>query len=551
MFNTNKLNKLNKDQSVLTSCSVCIDDKRVITCPACRYQACSECIVRYLNPEPFVDPVPKCMSCKAIWTFEFLYLNFSTSFNNVYKTNIAKLLFERQKTLLPYTQIKMQEHATQVEKMKEQMNELKRLLLKEKDVEVRSQLKYQISSLKLRCNRDMPIEENLNPLEIPIVKECIRCDSIEKKDEKKTEKDEPCKGFINTADYKCTLCRVQICKHCRLVEHPGKCDSDLVKTIKLLKKETKPCPKCSVPIYKIDGCDQMWCVQCHTAFSWTKGIIEKGKVHNPHYYEFKRKNGGLERDVNDVKGDEKMDEKNENGCRNVSVESIIRIWMIKVKQEKLGWRFDTYLNVLDQAHRLSVERENGHLHPLTEQELERRNEERRVKYSKNILSEKQFITELKKDEKRKELQYEESLVYIMVSNVIRDILYNYVNHDVSTPQTVEQLNNLKNYANDVFYRLGERFKVCVPHIDDKWTISRVQGTEKKREQEKQKHEEKEKKRKEEEEKEEKRRTKERYDLEHAEQQREERYARLVTTVRDHEKWVKQQKGKSSKEKKEK
>jgi hypothetical protein len=35
----------------------------------------------------------------------------------------------------------------------------------------------------------------------------------------------------------------------------------------------------------------MWCTQCHTGFSWRRGTIEN-RVHNPHYYEWQRQNGG-------------------------------------------------------------------------------------------------------------------------------------------------------------------------------------------------------------------------------------------------------------------
>jgi hypothetical protein len=38
----------------------------------------------------------------------------------------------------------------------------------------------------------------------------------------------------------------------------------------------------------VHNCDQMFCVQCHTAFSWTKGTIEKGIIHNPHYYQWQK-----------------------------------------------------------------------------------------------------------------------------------------------------------------------------------------------------------------------------------------------------------------------
>jgi hypothetical protein len=46
------------------------------------------------------------------------------------------------------------------------------------------------------------------------------------------------------------------------------------------------------------NCDQIWCSLCQTAFSWKTGIIEVGRIHNPHYYEFLRKqnNGEIPRE---------------------------------------------------------------------------------------------------------------------------------------------------------------------------------------------------------------------------------------------------------------
>ena len=30
----------------------------------------------------------------------------------------------------------------------------------------------------------------------------------------------------------------------------------------------------------------MFCIQCNTAFSWTRGTIATGAIHNPHYFEW-------------------------------------------------------------------------------------------------------------------------------------------------------------------------------------------------------------------------------------------------------------------------
>jgi hypothetical protein len=102
-----------------------------------------------------------------------------------------------------------------------------------------------------------------------------------------------CKGYLSTK-YKCGLCEKTTCSTClTLKEHGHECKEEDVSTVRMIRKETKPCPKCSARISKIDGCDQMWCVECKTAFSWKSGNIVNGTIHNPHYYEYLRKEKGF------------------------------------------------------------------------------------------------------------------------------------------------------------------------------------------------------------------------------------------------------------------
>ncbi len=120
--------------------------------------------------------------------------------------------------------------------------------------------------------------------------------------------DEGCRGFLSTA-YKCGTCAKWTCHSCLEVIGAEKgaahtCKPDAVESAKMIQKETRPCPKCGSRIYKIDGCDQMWCVMdgCNTAFSWNTGKVVTGTVHNPHYYEWLRRTGGgqMERNLADI-----------------------------------------------------------------------------------------------------------------------------------------------------------------------------------------------------------------------------------------------------------
>jgi len=109
-----------------------------------------------------------------------------------------------------------------------------------------------------------------------------------------------CSGFLDE-HFSCGLCDVKVCKECHeSLADDHECNADTVATIKAIKAEARGCPKCATLISKIDGCDQMWCTQCHATFSWRTGQVEAGHTHNPHYYEFMRRNGGLPRAPGDV-----------------------------------------------------------------------------------------------------------------------------------------------------------------------------------------------------------------------------------------------------------
>ena len=109
-----------------------------------------------------------------------------------------------------------------------------------------------------------------------------------------------CRGFLST-QYKCDICKINVCPKCRAIKTEGhECKKEDIESTELIKKETKGCPQCGIPIFKISGCDQMWCIECKVAFSWRTGNIETGNIHNPHYYQWRRNQGNAVRNPGDL-----------------------------------------------------------------------------------------------------------------------------------------------------------------------------------------------------------------------------------------------------------
>ena len=138
--------------------------------------------------------------------------------------------------------------------------------------------------------------------------ELYKVKNVEKKEKKEKKKfmqrcgDGNCRGFLSQG-WKCGVCSKKTCSKCFDLIHENEehiCDEDKVKTANLIKKETKNCPSCATAIYKISGCDQMWCTNCHVAFSWKTGLKVSGNIHNPHYFQWKRENGGRIRQPREV-----------------------------------------------------------------------------------------------------------------------------------------------------------------------------------------------------------------------------------------------------------
>jgi hypothetical protein len=279
------------DEEEKPSCGICLEPYNKIAntevkCCFCEKSACRRCIQTFLTT---TTNDPHCMHCSKLWEREFIDDNLTMTYRmNDYKKHRENILLDREIALMPATQGRAEQIRSadnmekelippfdqQIKKLYEQQS----LINKEinRIYALRSDTQYQIRLL--RTGRGEKAKS-----EVSFIRKCP---------------DSECRGFLSSA-WKCGLCSKWACPEChelkgenRDAEHT--CNPDNVATAKLLAKDSRPCPGCATVITKIEGCDQMWCPQCHTPFSWRTGQKETGVVHNPHFYEWQRKqNGGV------------------------------------------------------------------------------------------------------------------------------------------------------------------------------------------------------------------------------------------------------------------
>ena len=248
-------------------CAVCCDvfnksNRSQIDCPACEFSACRMCVQKYLL-ETTNDP--HCMSCRNVWSREFIDATCTQKFRmKELKEHREVVLFEREKCLMPQTQ-PLVEHRILMRRLRnEEIRLTEEVADAERTLSDHRRLMVQMMNTNLSVTKER--------------REFVRKCPVE-----------DCKGFLSTS-WKCGICEKRICPDCneiKLEDH--ECDANSVETVKLLKKDTKPCPKCGTMIFKISGCSQMWCVDCHTTFNWNTMRIEQGVIHNPHFYEAQRR----------------------------------------------------------------------------------------------------------------------------------------------------------------------------------------------------------------------------------------------------------------------
>jgi len=367
------------------------------------------------------------MGCRHGYSLNFIIEYCPLSFHNKeYREHRAEILLSKEKSLLPATQPLATEYMTNKNRQKE-ITELTRLIVG---------LKKEIAQLKIKRQK-LELDRRFGVQNVEKKVFTIPCPLGS------------CRGFLSS-EWKCGICDKSICKHCRVELVEGhECDKDTVESIKTIVAETRPCPRCGAPIYKINGCNQVWCTveTCHTAFDWKTGKIET-VVHNPHYYEYMRAHGGMPRAEGDLRQ-----------CDMLPTADALFTTLDK-------------LRVVDKVDVYIIHQKTRHIQQVVLRDFRNDNSEEalrklRIKFLVGEIDEAGWKQSIKKISKQKEFNLEVSQVYEMYVRTIGDILRN-VLITLNQDEAIKQAHDVRIYMNEHIIKIRNSFKMKAFTYDHYW-----------------------------------------------------------------------------------
>jgi hypothetical protein len=418
------------------SCPICINKLtkcRTITCPFCDFSSCQSCAETYITSSADDS---NCMSCKNRWDREILLQLFPKVFvQKRYKSHRENVLFERELSLMPATQPLVERELVKREIQKKiqqaytHRNNLKHEL-------------YRVQNMIYNLNRQLyTADAQVDPEKKIFLHRCA---------------DSQCRGFLSQA-WKCNVCSLYTCSECNVLKGERRDDDDHVcddndkATFKMLKNDSKKCPGCAEFIYKVDGCDQMWCTNCHTAFSWRTGLKVNGTIHNPHYYAYKRNEGTATREIGDIP------------CGGLPTYQELA-WVIRQQRDtnRIGHDF------LTRIHRYTTHMQYEEL-PRYNVDTQDQNSDLRISYTLKEITDDQFKTKIQQREKATQKKREIAMIMNMFINVASEIFRGII-ITKKTEVAEEELKRLVEYYNTAINTVSLRYNCVVPYFSCDYSL---------------------------------------------------------------------------------
>ena len=461
-------------------CSVCLLNftalrRRAMQCPKCEYECCIGCLKQHCLTN---DSEPKCININCSYIYTIDYLNSILPFhwlNAQYKVKHKNSLFMRDKNHFNRA-IK----EIELNKQKEMNNTYNKIIIyitnitnrcskyiKDSDNKSKDN-KSKDNKSKDKCENKQQLDDivTINTIGLNIADICYKS-TIKLADEKddiisnfiKKCPSNDCTGYLNN-QHICTQCRKVVCMEClNIKEDDHKCLESDLKTAKLLMKDTKPCPKCYTLIYKINGCDHMWCPQCHCKFSWDTNKITNGRTSNPHYYEYQRKIKKEEREIGDIQC-------GGSPSQNLIVDNIRKyVKNSSNSSDDFNLYCKYFCDISPFLVYIREEKIKELIDPFEYQSLCKY----RIEYLNNKITEDKYIDLIYRAEKtyyrNKEINDIYNTCVLLFEDILRLIVSENVKNMIDVDNIIKDIKDLVKFINKCFNDVALKNKIVCPNIE--------------------------------------------------------------------------------------
>ena len=423
------------------SCPICTETytlslrKRVV-CSSCHETCCMSCAKRYIL-STMQDA--HCLFCFHVFSDATMRETFNKTWvHSHYKHHRENILVQREKQLLPQAQPLVRNFRIaetcrhNIEENTDRLNQLR-----SECERLRSQIwrdQSTLARLERTGYRDTRAEEDREKKNV-VQFGCPVAD---------------CRGFVE--DGVCGTCEVKVCMGCgepTAEDDHHQCNPDTKKGFQYTIRNSKRCPKCFTNISKTDGCNQMFCVVCKTAFMYDTLEICTSAIHNPHYFQYLR---DLEVEV------PRMDE--EDFCNNTPIPDS-RQFAYYVQRYANTHNFIFYRDYL-----FSFTRNLLHIYDISVTRMRRRlqatdHTDLRLHFLMNNITEEEWKTELQRREKKSNKNQSCVEIYEMACVVGGGYLWQFCRNDLSLSDLFQQVKQLQKYTNDNLESLEQKYNMVV------------------------------------------------------------------------------------------
>ena len=520
----------------------------------CKYKVCIECVRTYLMNS---TNEAHCMECNKVWSQDFKVKALKASWiNGAYRQHRKKLLVDIEISKLPetmetaarYKAWKSEENLLPpLKKENKKLNAIMDNSLKESESDFKKwcdEVYYpkvldknnttleEISELRQeyverdRVAKEKYIEKNREfnftskfLKNLQLIQDCKhRVRNLKRQylnagaagaagaaDEEKKEKRvftmpcpaNECNGMLST-QYKCGICELFACPKCheiigedKSVEHT--CDPNNVASAEAIKKETKQCPGCPNRIFRIEGCSQMWCTGCHTAFDWNSGrVVKSERLHNPHWIEYQRNknNGQAPRAPGDVPCGGLITRYQLDGRINRKISQGILRLLYRMTKSYSTHDISNYINAnnvglcLKSIHTVIDEITRNSIRVIREELQHEQNFDlARCKYIVKEITKEQLSTNIHTMINKREKNTRLLHVYELISAVGIDVFNEMFNSELKDEAYIQfisskifELDALRVHCNNLFAQISHNYNLSTPYIGKCWGIIHLKYT---------------------------------------------------------------------------